>query len=136
MIVDCVHVRAVRNSHFDNPPGHPQDNGTHLSYRFDYQGYGVGYMGDTGPSDAVAALERNVDLLVSEVTERGTGETGGRPGRRAAAMRGRAGAIPQQDNQKNRPGPQSGPPQNGALHFQHQHLSPETAASPSGPIKV
>lgn len=63
-----VRVRAVRNSHFDEPPGHPADNGSQsLSYRFDYNGYGIGYTGDTGPSDAVAHLEEGVDLLVSEV---------------------------------------------------------------------
>jgi ribonuclease BN (tRNA processing enzyme) len=61
-------VRAVRNSHFDEQPGHPADNGSQsLSYRFDYDGYGIGYTGDTGPSDAVARLDRGVDLLVSEV---------------------------------------------------------------------
>jgi ribonuclease BN (tRNA processing enzyme) len=66
--LDGVRVRAVRNSHFDEQPGHPADNGSQsLSYRFDYDGYGIGYTGDTGPSDAVARLDRGVDLLVSEV---------------------------------------------------------------------
>jgi ribonuclease BN (tRNA processing enzyme) len=68
--VDGVRVRAVRNSHFDDPPGHPLDDGSQsLSYRFDYEGYGIGYTGDTGPSDAVASLEQDVDLLVSEVMD-------------------------------------------------------------------
>src|SRR5271170_3240061 len=32
--VDGVRVRAVRNSHFDDPPGHPLDNGSQSqSYR-------------------------------------------------------------------------------------------------------
>jgi hypothetical protein len=66
--VNGVRVRAVCNSHFDDPPGHPAEDGSQsLSYRFDYKGYGIGYTGDTGPSDAVARLEKGVDLLVSEV---------------------------------------------------------------------
>ena len=66
--LDGVRVRAVRNSHFDEPLGHPADNGSQsLSYRFDYRGYGIGYTGDTGPSDPVARLEKGVDVLVSEV---------------------------------------------------------------------
>jgi ribonuclease BN (tRNA processing enzyme) len=68
--VDGVRVRAVRNSHFDDPPGHPPDDGSQsLSYRFDYNGYGIGFTGDTGPSDAVARLEKGVDLLMSEVMD-------------------------------------------------------------------
>ena len=67
---DGVHVRTVRNSHFDTSPGHPADDGSQsLSYRFDSHGYAIGYTGDTGPSDAVVRLERGVDLLVSEVID-------------------------------------------------------------------
>jgi len=70
LMVDSVRIRAVRNSHFDYPSGHPADNGTQsLSYRFDYKGYAIGYTGDTGPCDAVAYLEHGVDLLVSEVID-------------------------------------------------------------------
>jgi ribonuclease BN (tRNA processing enzyme) len=68
--VDGVRIRAARNSHFDDPPGYPADDGSQtLSYRFDYKDYGVGYTGDTGPSDAVAHLEKGVNLLVSEVID-------------------------------------------------------------------
>lgn len=72
--LDGVRVRAVRNSHFDNPPGHPAHDGSQsLSLRFDYRGYArgyaIGYTGDTGPSDAVTHLEKGVDLLVSEVID-------------------------------------------------------------------
>ena len=50
--------------------GHPADDGSQsLSYRFDYNGYAIGFTGDTGPSDAVARLERGADLLVSEVMD-------------------------------------------------------------------
>lgn len=66
--VDGVRVRSVRNSHFDESPGRPADNGSQsLSYRFDYQGYAIGFTGDTGPSASVTRLEKGVDLLVSEV---------------------------------------------------------------------
>jgi ribonuclease BN (tRNA processing enzyme) len=68
--VQGVRLRAVRNSHFDVTPGHPLENGTQsLSLRFDYKGRSIGYTGDTGPSDAVARLEQNVDVLVSEVID-------------------------------------------------------------------
>lgn len=70
LVVDSVRIRAVRNSHFDDPPGHPANNGSQsLSYRFDYKGYAIGYTGDTGPCDAVARLVHGVDLLVSEVID-------------------------------------------------------------------
>lgn len=68
--VSGVRIRAVRNSHFDTSLGHPADNGSQsLSYRFDYGNYGIGYTGDTGPSDAVTRLEKGVNLLVSEVID-------------------------------------------------------------------
>lgn len=70
LTVDGVRVRAARNSHFDEEPGHASDNGTEsLSYRFDVQGYGVGYTGDSGPSDTLPAFFRGVDVLVSEVID-------------------------------------------------------------------
>lgn len=70
--LDGVRVRAVRNSHFDDEPGHPANNGTEsLSYRFDYAGRSIGYTGDTGPSEAVARLEQGVDVLLSEVIDIG-----------------------------------------------------------------
>lgn len=70
LVVDGVRVRTARNSHFDEEPGHPADNGTEsLSWRFDAQGYAVGYTGDTGPSQALGPFFRGVDLLVSEVID-------------------------------------------------------------------
>jgi len=70
LTVDGVRVRAVRNTHFDKPPGHSLNPSTEsLSYRFDKDGYSVGYTGDTGPSDAVAKLEQGADLLISEVID-------------------------------------------------------------------
>ncbi len=68
--VDGVRVRAVRNTHFDTSPGDAVNDGSQsLSYRFDYKGYGIGYTGDTGPSDAVTRLVKGVNLLVSEVID-------------------------------------------------------------------
>lgn len=70
MAVGGVRMRAVKNSHFADEAGRDADNGSQsLSYRFDQGGYSVGYTGDTGPSAAVATLERGVDLLVSEVID-------------------------------------------------------------------
>lgn len=70
LLVDEVRVRAVRNTHFDTSPGHPADDGSQsLSYRFDYKNYGIGYTGDTGPSNAVTRLVKGVNLLVSEVID-------------------------------------------------------------------
>lgn len=68
--VGAVDVRAVRNSHFDDPSGHPHDNGSQsLSYRFDGGGRSITYTGDTGPSDAITQLATGSDLLVSEVID-------------------------------------------------------------------
>ena len=70
LTVDGVRVRAIRNTHFDKPPGHSLNPSTEsLSYRFDQDGYSVGYTGDTGPSDAVARLEQGADLLISGVID-------------------------------------------------------------------
>ena len=70
LTVNGVRVRAVRNSHFDESAGQPDDDGSQsLSYRYDYKGYGIGYTGDTGPSDAVTRLEQGADTLVSEVID-------------------------------------------------------------------
>jgi ribonuclease BN (tRNA processing enzyme) len=62
-------VTAVENSHFHFQPGSP-GYGKYKSYayRFDTPDRSVVFTGDTGPSDAVAALAKGADLLVSEVT--------------------------------------------------------------------
>jgi ribonuclease BN (tRNA processing enzyme) len=70
LTVDGIRVRAVRNSHFDDAPGHSSDTATEsLSYRFDADGYAIGYTGDTGVSQPVADLFRGVNLVVSEVID-------------------------------------------------------------------
>jgi len=70
LIVDGTRIRTVQNAHFDTDAGQPADNGTQsLSYRFDRDGQGIGYTGDTGPSAAVTNLFRGSDLIVSEVID-------------------------------------------------------------------
>ena len=64
-----IKVTAVENTHFNFQPGSP-GYGKYKSYayRFDTPDRSVVFTGDTGPSDAVAALAKGADLLVSEVT--------------------------------------------------------------------
>jgi ribonuclease BN (tRNA processing enzyme) len=108
--VNGVHVRAVRNSHFDDSGAQSHDNGSQsLSYRYDYKGYGIGYTGDTGPSDTVARLEQGADLLVSEVID-------------LPAMTAFIRQVPDAVQ----------PPQAKSAiihHFETQHLTPEEAGA-------
>lgn len=68
--VNDVRVRAMQNSHFDDPTGHPVKNGSQsLSYRFDYQGYSIGTTGDTGPCKGLGHFFKGVNLLFSEVID-------------------------------------------------------------------
>lgn len=64
-----VRVRSVANTHFDGDGKHQGVNPVSLSYRFDYDGYSVGYTGDTGVSKSVDKLFSGVNLLVSEVID-------------------------------------------------------------------
>jgi ribonuclease BN (tRNA processing enzyme) len=63
-----VKVTAVENSHFNFAPG-TSAIGKYKSYalRFDTADRSIVFTGDTGPSDAIAALAKGADLLVSEV---------------------------------------------------------------------
>lgn len=67
--VGDLQVTAVENSHFDHPG--PQAAGRPLSfgYRFQLGNRSITYTGDTGPSDRVADLARDTDMLVSEVID-------------------------------------------------------------------
>ncbi|GAA0497787.1 MULTISPECIES: MBL fold metallo-hydrolase [Pigmentiphaga] len=65
--VDVEGVRAARNSHFDGPVARIGTES--LSLRFDLDGQGIGYTGDTGESAAVARLFKGVELMVSEVID-------------------------------------------------------------------
>jgi ribonuclease BN (tRNA processing enzyme) len=64
-----IKVTAVENTHFHFQPGSP-GYGKYKSYayRFDAPDRSLVFTGDTGPSDAVVALAKGADLLVSEVT--------------------------------------------------------------------
>jgi ribonuclease BN (tRNA processing enzyme) len=64
-----IKVTAVENSHFHFQPGSP-GYGKYKSYayRFDTPDRSIVFTGDTGPSDAIVALAKGADLLVSEVT--------------------------------------------------------------------
>ena len=65
---DNIKVTAVENSHFHFAPGNPA-YGKYKSYalRFDTADRSIVFTGDTGPSDAISALAKGADLLVSEV---------------------------------------------------------------------
>jgi ribonuclease BN (tRNA processing enzyme) len=63
-----IKVTAVENSHFHHHPGSPA-YGRHksYSYRFETPDRVIVFTGDTGASDAVTALAKDADILVSEV---------------------------------------------------------------------
>lgn len=63
-----VKVTAAENTHFHFKPGSPAEGLTKsYAYRFESKDRVVVFTGDTGPSDAVASLAKDADLLVSEV---------------------------------------------------------------------
>ncbi len=65
-----VKVTAVENTHFQFRPGTPAyGKYKSYSYRFDSPTRSIVFAGDTGYSDAIVALARNADMLVSEVLD-------------------------------------------------------------------
>lgn len=69
---DTVDLGALRvvtagNTHFGAADG--KTDAQSLSFRFELGNRSIGYTGDTGPSDAVEALVKGSDILVSEVIE-------------------------------------------------------------------
>lgn len=65
-----ITVRTVENSHFSfDQSGGNMAPSKSLSFRFDTAERSIAYTGDTGPSDMVAQLAKNVDLLVSEMID-------------------------------------------------------------------
>jgi tripartite-type tricarboxylate transporter receptor subunit TctC/ribonuclease BN (tRNA processing enzyme) len=63
-----VKVTAVENTHFHFPPeSPPYGKYKSYSYRFETPGRIIVFTGDTGPSDAVTALAKGADVLVTEV---------------------------------------------------------------------
>lgn len=64
-----VKVTAVENTHFHFSPGSPAyGKYKSYSYRFEASDRVVVFSGDTGPSEALTALAKGADLLVTEVT--------------------------------------------------------------------
>ena len=63
-----IKVTAVENSHFHHHPGSPA-YGRHksYSYRFETPDRVIVFTGDTGESDAVTALAKDADILVTEI---------------------------------------------------------------------
>jgi len=77
---DLVSVTAAENTHFShasNGPDTPRDKS--LSYRFETPSGSIVFTGDTGPSDAVVALAKGADVLVSEVFQPDPSLPSGRP---------------------------------------------------------
>ncbi len=68
--LDGFTVTAAENSHYSFPPGSDMDKRfDSLSFRFDLPDRSIVYTGDTGPSDAVTALAKGADVLVSELID-------------------------------------------------------------------
>jgi ribonuclease BN (tRNA processing enzyme) len=62
-------VTAAENTHFNFQPGTPPyGKYKSFSYRIETPGRTFLFTGDTGPSDAVTALAKGADVLVTEVT--------------------------------------------------------------------
>jgi ribonuclease BN (tRNA processing enzyme) len=69
-------VTVAENTHYSFPKGSDMDRrfGS-ISLRFDLPDRSIVYTGDTGPSDAVIALARGADLLVTELADPAFAET-------------------------------------------------------------
>jgi ribonuclease BN (tRNA processing enzyme) len=68
---DAVRVSATVTTHFDpaHPASHSYGSDKAYAYRFDTAKGSVTFTGDTGPSDAVTALAKGSDVLVSEIVD-------------------------------------------------------------------
>jgi ribonuclease BN (tRNA processing enzyme) len=68
--LDGFTVTAAENTHYSFPRGSDMDKRfDSLSFRFDLPDRSIVYTGDTGPSDAVTALAKGADILVSELID-------------------------------------------------------------------
>lgn len=68
--LDGFTVTAAENTHYSFPRGSDMDKRfDSLSFRFDLPDRSIVYTGDTGPSDAVTALAKGADVLVSELID-------------------------------------------------------------------
>lgn len=63
-------VTAAGNTHYSFPAGSQEAKDFRsLSFRFDVPGKSIVYTGDTGPSEAVIALAKDADMLVTELID-------------------------------------------------------------------
>jgi ribonuclease BN (tRNA processing enzyme) len=93
--LDGFTVTAAENTHYSFPRGSDMDRRfDSLSFRFDFPGRSIVYTGDTGPSDAVTALAKGADLLVSELIDAQVASSGFGPPPAAGAAAGQNRAPP------------------------------------------
>lgn len=63
-------VTVAANTHYSFPAGSEEARTFRsLSFRFDMAGKSIVYTGDTGPSEAVSALAKGADMLVTEMID-------------------------------------------------------------------
>ncbi|HEX5048300.1 MAG TPA: MBL fold metallo-hydrolase [Gammaproteobacteria bacterium] len=135
--LDGFTVTAVENTHYSFPRGSDLDQRfDSLSFRFDFPGRSIVYTGDTGPSDAVTALAKGADILVSELIDAQVAASGlgGPPPANAAGAQNRAAPAPPP------------PPANGAgakstaevmrEHLSAHHVTPEQVGRMAADAKV
>ena len=108
-------VTAAENTHYSFPKGSDLDRRfSSVSLRFDMADRSVVYTGDTGPSDAVTALARGADLLVTELADPAFAET--------FAARG--------------PGPQPKRAREMHDHMVNHHITPDQVGQMAAKAKV
>lgn len=74
--LDDFTLTVAENTHYSFVKDSDMDKRfASLSFRFDLSNRSIVYTGDTGPSDAVTALARDADLLVSELIDAKFAET-------------------------------------------------------------
>jgi ribonuclease BN (tRNA processing enzyme) len=117
--LDGFTVTAAENSHYSFPRGSDLDQRfDSLSFRFDFPGRSIVYTGDTGPSDAVTALAKGADILVTELIDAQVAASGlgPPPGANAAAGQNRPAAAAA-------PRPASGTEAKSTAEVMREHLS-------------
>lgn len=104
-----VTVSAVENTHFHFKSGSASTGrDISFSYRFDTPNGSIVFTGDTGPSQAVADLARNADVLVSEVCLCDSQATI-QPATQSDAAKRTAAAMAEEET----------------FHMRNEHLTPE-----------
>lgn len=115
--LDGFKVTAVKNSHYSFAAGSDMDQRFEsLSFRFDLADRSIVYTGDTGPSDAVTALAKGADMLVSELID----------GKTVSSMAAQADAAKAQHK----------PVNVMQAHLSQHHLTPEQVGQMAAKAKV